>query len=98
MLHGACSADGLSSQLLNESRRGLVIYRRELPSLVAAAYAVTPVSVLELRERTLDSTDSAPPMEPPVKEAGAEADAAEVPRDMVQFWPFSCTCRITRLD
>lgn len=59
--------------------------QRELPSLEIAARAVVPVSVLELSEMTLDSTDSAPPMDPPVKEAGAEEEAAELPFDSVQF-------------
>lgn len=58
-----------------------------------AASAVVPVSVLELKEMTLDSTDSAPPMEPPVREAGAEAEAAELPFESVQFAPFTCTCQ-----
>ena len=68
------------------------ISQRELPSLEVAANAVVPVKVFELRDITLDSTDSAPPIDPPVRAAGAEADAAELPRDIVQFWPFSCTC------
>ena len=46
---------------------------------------MVPVSVFELNEMTLDATDSAPPMDPPVKEAGALAEAAELPKEIVQF-------------
>lgn len=75
-------------------KRGLDVFeggQRELPSLETAAKAVVPVTVLELNEMTFDSTDSAPPIEPPVKEGGAEADAAELPRESVQFSPFNST-------
>lgn len=62
-----------------------------------AARAVVPVTVFEVSAIGPDSTDSAPPMDPPVNAAGAEAEAAELPRDNVQFPPFNWTCTLEEL-
>lgn len=44
------------------------------------------------------SSDSAPPVEPPVSDAGAEAAAAEPPMSSSQSLPFTDTCTCSGLN
>jgi len=65
---------------------------REFPSLVTAARAVIPVNVLDDKEMTPLPTDSAPPTEPPVRDAGALAEAPAPPCFRVHLFPLIDTC------
>ena len=66
--------------------------QRVPPAVVVTGTVATEVATFCCREVTPVPTDSAPPTEPPVSDAGAAAEAEEPPCCSVHCLPFIWTC------